>query len=247
MLFVAVCMLLVFPKANAQDWEIGAFVGASGYMGDLNPENPLAYNDVGVALSGKYNLNATWGIRANFSYSRMHADDKHSAVAQRRERGLNFSGYVAEAAVLVDFNFFRFLPQRGRRSYTPYLFAGLGGIHFNPEWTASGGRFVWEDMLQGFEKDDGADEGIKKPTRYALAIPFGAGFKYNLRGPWTVGVEVGYRQTFTDYLDAVSGRKPQETEKRWLQGDGRPTDSYMTAGFTISYTIFKGGCPEWRN
>src|SRR5690554_78270 len=119
MLFVAICLSLAIPKAKAQDWEIGAFVGASGYMGDLNPENPFAYNDGGAGLSVKYNLSSTWGIRANVSYSRIHADDRHSSVAQRRARGLNFSGYVTEAAALVDFNFFRFLPQRGRNSYTP--------------------------------------------------------------------------------------------------------------------------------
>lgn len=250
-LFVAICLLLVSPKANAQDWEIGALLGASGYMGDLNPENPFAYNDWGAGLSGKYNLNSTWGVRANFSYSRIHADDRHSSVVQRQIRGLNFAGYVAEAAVLVDFNFFRFLPQRGRNSYTPYLFAGVGGIHFYPKWSDLSGGGEWNEATLGeireaINDDPDGTEDIRKPTRYAIAIPFGAGFKYNLRGPWTVGVEVGYRQAFTDYLDAVSGSRPQES-KRWLQGDGRPNDSYMTAGFTISYTIFKGGCPEWRN
>ncbi len=235
MLFVAVCMLLLFPKASAQDWEIGAFVGASGYMGDLNPENPFAYNDAGVALSGKYNLSATWGVRANLSYSRIHADDRHSSVAQRRLRGLNFSGHVAEAALLVDFNFFRFLPQRGRVSYTPYLFAGIGYIDYDSRWTNP------EDEWDSYEHSS------LTGNNFPLSIPFGAGFKYNLRGQWTIGVEVGYRQTFTDYLDAVSGMQPQNAGNRLEQGDGRPYDSYMTAGFTISYTIFKGGCPEWRN
>src|SRR5690606_11325139 len=107
--------------------------------------------------------------------------------------------------------------------------------------------------------------------KHALAIPFGVGFKYNLRGPWSVGVEVGYRLAFTDYLDDVSGVYPHPispsdlpgnaTAVDWhyltyrdtqtafpgtQRGDGRPYDSYMTASITLSFTIFKGGCPEWR-
>src|SRR5690606_32735513 len=108
-------------------------------------------------------------------------------------------GYVTEAAALFDFNFFRFLPQRGRNSYTPYLFAGVGFIDFSPSWENPDGE--WSEH---------ANEELEG-NNFPLSIHFGAGFKYNLRGPWTVGVEVGYRQTFTDYLDAVSGMEPNNT------------------------------------
>lgn len=240
-----VFLLLAAPRAHAQDWEVGAMGGAAGYMGDINPENPFLYNDWGVGLWGKYNLNSTWGVRGNFSYSKIRGDDLNSAVANQRLRGLNFSSHVAEASLLVDFHFFRFLPQRGRTSYTPYLFAGVGYIDFYPQWSNPDGKLD-EVTLNKIRDEIDRTESIGRPTRYSLSVPFGAGFKYNLRGPWTVGVEVGYRLTFTDYLDAVSGSEPQQNE-RWLQGNGRPHDSFMTAGFTISYTIFKGGCPEWRN
>lgn len=232
-----VFLLLAVPRAHAQDWEVGAMGGAAGYMGDINPENPFLYNDWGVGLWGKYNLNSTWGVRGNFSYSKIRGDDLNSPVAHQRQRALNFSSHVAEASLLVDFHFFRFLPQRSRYSYTPYLFAGVGYIDFYPQWIEPGGvPGEWDAIRNNVDNGDS----------WSISVPFGAGFKYNLRGPWTVGVEVGYRLTFTDYLDAVSGSEPQQSE-RWLQGNGRPHDSFMTAGFTISYTIFKGGCPEWRN
>src|SRR5690606_14074847 len=107
--------------------------GASGYMGDLNPENPLAYNDWAAGGFVKYNFNHTWGLRANFTYANIWADDHHSSVAQRRARGLDFFGNIKEISLVTDFNFFRWLPQRGRIVYTPYIFAGIAGIQFEPK------------------------------------------------------------------------------------------------------------------
>src|SRR5699024_12412672 len=52
----------------SQKWEIGGSVGTTGYMGDLNPDNPLQYNNIGISAAVKKNLNPTWGIRANVSF-----------------------------------------------------------------------------------------------------------------------------------------------------------------------------------
>ena len=267
--------LLVFFSlsiANAQEWEFSLLGGASGYMGDLNPENPLAFNDWAAGGAIKYNLNHTWGIRANFVYANMFAYDGNSKVQQRQERNLGFLGSVKEAALLVDFNFFKWLPQRGRIVYTPYIFAGVGGISFNPKWYLpyASGETPTKVNLRNVQTEYHALENHLPYAKYAFSIPFGAGFRYNLRGPWSIGVEVGYRLALTDYLDDVSENYPTGAPPRLPQGvavsdwqyltyresataapgsqrgDSRPYDSYMIGGFTVSYTIFKGGCPEWQ-
>src|SRR5690606_2704093 len=268
MLVNALCLLVA--KVPGQVWEIRLQGGASGYMGDLNPENPIAFNDWSAAFMVKYNIDHTWGLRANFAYANIWAADHNSGVAQRRNRNLSFFGEVKEVSLIADFNFFRWLPQRGRLVYTPYIFAGIAGIAFEPKnYLPSSGETIKLRELQT-EYDP-----ILNPAKYrtrAIAIPFGAGFKYNLRGPWSVGVEVGYRVALTDYLDDVSGNYAKApnfpsninfSDWFWLtyghapatpstvgvgtqRGDGRPNDSYMTAGITLSFTLFKGGCPEWR-
>ncbi|WP_262248423.1 type IX secretion system protein PorG [Parapedobacter soli] len=225
----SVCFFFLLSVANGQEWELGLQGGASGYMGDINPENPFAFNDWSVGALVKYNLNHTWGIRGNFAYANTYAYDGHSRVQQRRDRNLGFFGPIMEAALLVDFNFFKWLPQRGRIVYTPYIFAGVGGIVFEPKWYD-----LLDPATPEINLRDYRTEGVVYDNK-AITIPFGAGFKYNLRGPWSVGVELGYRLVLTDYLDDVSKR-----------GDGRPYDSFMTVGITLSYTIFKGGCPEWQ-
>lgn len=268
----------LFPLiAAAQEWELGVQGGASGYMGDINPENPLAFNDWAAGAFVKYNLNHTWGIRGNFAYANTYGHDRHAPVQRRRDRNLGFFGPIIEASAVVDFNFFKWLPQRGRVVYTPYIFAGIGVVSFDPKWyvaTANGSpeKVRLREMRTEYDVTDNPDPYAK----FAYSIPFGAGFKYNLRGPWSVGLELGYRLTLTDYLDDVSGNystvsttspilpflPPDRSVSDWQnlaygnnspnaipgsqRGDGRPYDSFMTVGVTLSYTIFKGGCPEWQ-
>jgi len=264
MLFIA----FQFMNACAQEWEFGLQGGSSGYMGDLNPENPLAFNDWSAAAFAKYNFNHTWGLRGNFAYANLFAYDGYSRFEQRRNRNLGFLGAVKEAALLVDFNFFKWLPQRGRIVYTPYIFAGIGGISFNPKWYLPyvAGETPQKVNLRDMQTEYDAVHNPQPYAKYAISVPFGAGFKYNLRGSWSVGVELAYRLTLTDYLDDVSGNYgtlPSQDFDQGIwralaygnspnalpgtqRGDGRPYDSFMTVGFTLSYTIFKGGCPEWQ-
>ncbi|GGC19827.1 hypothetical protein GCM10011386_09630 [Parapedobacter defluvii] len=254
-------------NACAQEWEFGLQGGSSGYMGDLNPENPLAFNDWSAAASVKYNLDHTWGLRGNFAYANVFAYDGYSRFEQRRNRNLGFFGAVKEAALLVDFNFFKWLPQRGRIVYTPYIFAGIGGVRFNPKrYVSDQSGAIHTAILRDWQTEYDRLYNSTPYGRYAVSIPFGAGFKYNLRGSWSVGIELGYRLTLTDYLDDVSGNYGTFPPKKidpgiWRalaygnspnaqpgsqRGDGRPYDSFMTIGITLSYTIFKGGCPEWQ-
>lgn len=259
-------------NTHAQEWEFGLQGGTSGYMGDLNPENPLAFNDWSAGAFVKYNMNPTWGFRGNFAYANVFGYDGYSRFEQRRNRNLGFFGTLKEAALLVDFNFFKWLPQRGRIVYTPYIFAGIGGVSFDPTWYLpyTAGETPQKVSLRDTQTEFHTDDNSSPYAAYAITIPFGAGFKYNLRGAWSVGIELAYRLALTDYLDDVSGNYPDQpplflpagvsvSDWQYLayrnatsalpgtqRGDGRPYDSFMTVGITLSYTIFKGGCPDWR-
>ena len=223
-------MLLLFMLpliAAAQEWEIGLQGGGSGYMGDINPENTLAFNEWSAGAFVKYNLNHTWGIRGNFAYANTYAHDRHAPTKHRRDRNLGFFGAVKEAAVLVDFNFFKWLPQRGRVVYTPYIFAGVGVVSFNPKWRLPGsGEAV---NLRELRTEYHVSDNPYPYAKYAYSIPFGAGFKYNLRGPWSVGIELGYRLALTDYLDDVSGNYPQTTTPPFLNDPDDPSFRHSVA------------------
>jgi hypothetical protein len=94
----------------------------------------------------------------------------------------------------------------------------------------------------------------------------GIGFKYTIDRSWGVGLELGFRKTFTDYIDDVSttyfdfssypgqydpiapiladpsdGSQPSNTVPGAQRGDNREFDSYMFAIFSINYKITSGG------
>ena len=54
------CML---SDAFAQSWEIGGFVGGSGYMGDINPEDPSKFTDLALGGQIKRNIAPYWSSK----------------------------------------------------------------------------------------------------------------------------------------------------------------------------------------
>ena len=97
-----------------------------------------------------------------------------------------------------------------------------------------------------------------------MCIPVGIGFKYTLDRSWGVGLELGIRKTFTDYIDDVSttyfdfanysgadplsaqlsdrsnGSDPNITAPGAQRGDPRENDSYMFAIFSLNYKLTNG-------
>lgn len=100
-----------------------------------------------------------------------------------------------------------------------------------------------------------------------LAIPFGAGVKLSLSDNINVGLEVGYRKLFTDYLDDVSGtyvdqalllanRGPEAVQLAYRSNELKngssayppagtvrgsiKNDWYYFTGLTASFRLFSG-------
>ena len=78
-LLIMSCLAL-FVQANAQfddpkTLEIGPHVGASYYMGDLNPTIPFAMADLQFGGLVRYNYNNRWTFRFDYSRATVKADD----------------------------------------------------------------------------------------------------------------------------------------------------------------------------
>ena len=268
--------ILLWGKVHAQQWEVGVHGAATGFMGDINPDNPLKFNNAGAGFFVKRNLNSTWGIQLSYNYLRLQGNDKDDSTPYRQLRGRSFYNNVHELAARADFNFFRFIPGRSVNRYTPYLFAGLAAIKHNPYVNFQDvGKMNLADLKMQVD-EAGNEVSLKK---IALALPIGGGFKYNISGSWTIGAEIGYRTVFNNNIDNISGNYPSSakapqglskyfTEKKpdgstyWQNitfpngdvenykgkaiGHGRKRDGYMTAGFTITYTFIDKRCYWWN-
>ncbi|RYY35877.1 MAG: hypothetical protein EOP46_08480 [Sphingobacteriaceae bacterium] len=249
-LLLTILLLSVTTLLHAQTWEIGAGIGGAGYMGDLNQNNPLQIS--GISLSGflKYNFNGYLSVKGNLNFAKIGAADSTSNNAYRQNRNLDFRNRILEGSVMGEFNFMHYIPDAGKNKFTPFVFLGFG-LAINSPYTEINDRRVYLRNQK--------TEGQSYPP-YIMAIPFGAGVKYNIGGKFNLIGDIGYRYAFTDYLDDVSGAyvnpATQGTLARRLadrspgrnavtgsqRGDLRRNDMYMFINISLSYTFVTAKC-----
>lgn len=259
-------VLITANSAFAQSWDFGVFAGGAGYMGDLNPVNPLKINNLAFGGQIKRCFDPYWSLKFSVMHGKIEADDANSSNAYYRERNLRFYSPITEISLQTEFNFFNYVPSISKKLYTPFLFVGLGLVSFNPKEPGT------DLELRIYQT-----EGQVNPYRsYAITMPIGFGFKYNIASKWSLIAEAGYRTPFIDYIDDVSGQYPSEeklletstpndpslpTRRRLAnpssnpnvggegvqRGDYRKRDTYMFVGLSITYSIFKNGCPVVGN
>ncbi|PWG81442.1 type IX secretion system protein PorG [Pararcticibacter amylolyticus] len=262
-------ILLYIPRlVSAQSWEVGVFAGGAGYMGDLNPVKPYKINNAAYGVLVKKNIDGYWSVKLNLTHGRIAATDSLSNNDYQKRRNLSFFSPVTEMSLQAEFNFFNYIPSLSRKRYSPYLFAGGGLVLFNPQtkYRDSNNELQTVELNPLGTENQSLNDPYK---RYAITVPFGAGIKYNIFRNWTLGAEIGYRTTFTDYLDDVSGRYANfsnlpDTEENNLRrkladrsweknypanapytqrGDFRPRDTYLFSGITLTYTFLSSKCP----
>jgi hypothetical protein len=106
----------------------------------------------------------------------------------------------------------------------------------------------------------------KKYSRVSFAIPLVMGIKYRFAPKWTLFGELGYRFTFTDYLDDVGGyyynfgndshlsaiygdRSPEAGYPANVPGSQRgdlaKNDTYMFGVIGISFSFVSSHCRIW--
>ena len=90
----------------------------------------------------------------------------------------------------------------------PYGFIGAGLFHFNPKGSISdaNGNKTWHELQPLRTEGQGmAEYPNSKPYKLTqMNIPMGMGIKYDVSEKVTMGTELLYRKTFTDYIDDVS-------------------------------------------
>ena len=220
-------------------WEIGGKIGLTGYMGDLNPVNPFQYNRLGFGISGKRNLNPTWGIRGIVSYIPVQWSGKSNIIFPNE---LEFQNEIIEGAVLGEFNFKKFFSRGTFTPFTPYMFAGIGFHTHNPKLSIPAESHEDSIVLD--------KSGVpKNSSKSAFSLPFGAGIKYSLRNSLSIGAELMYSLAFTNNIDGVEGYKLWPVENKGTQllqnGSGYPYDGFMSASISFTYTFLSDACIWW--
>ncbi|WP_242929483.1 DUF6089 family protein [Pontibacter vulgaris] len=209
--------------------SIGVSLNAMNYFGDIVPEpdfTSLRFKSTrpNVGLSYTYRFYPRVSGRASLNWGRITGDDMKSASENEGEnvgrfkRNLSFRNDIVELSGVAIIDLFENRSfYRRRPDFVPYGFVGLAVFHHNPKAYyergshpgLSGNQDIptgWYELQPlGTEGQYANGEGYPTPyKRLQVSIPFGLGVRYRLDRNWDMSFEVGWRKTFTDYLDDVS-------------------------------------------
>lgn len=195
-----ICLAVLFFTgyvAQAQYFEVGINSGLMSYIGDIQPQEPHIGSFSGnLGLFTRLNFSPRLAFKAGLNAGEFYATDRY-ANNSRYRRNLESKTRVYDISATAEYNFSPYNVMRDE-NISPYVFAGVSGFYFNPQARYEG---TWTDLrpLQ--------TEGVGY-SPMSFSVPFGLGFKFGFKRRYNFGFEFRMQQTFTDYLDDVSGNYP---------------------------------------
>jgi hypothetical protein len=247
-----ISIVFIFPL-SAQQWKLKRIegilgIGTTNVYSDLggapNATSVLFIKDItfrstrpSVYAGLRYRVKPNTSIKTSFIYGYSKTED----FAGSRNENRGFSSVTQLVEFSGNYEYY-FLPEQRRlrsaavfnrrgmindySTFGAYLFAGLGGTLFWPRLELSETR---------------TGDKYKNNFGITAAIPVGAGFKLIISDKWIFGYEIGYRQSFSDFMDGFKS----PWSKRW--------DGYWISSINLNYRIptSRRGLPifidkQWR-
>lgn len=167
-------------------------LGLSSYYGDLCDDAICFRYRPSITIGGYYRYNGRVSFRGDLTYLRMSGTDEGGENAVRN---LSFrsSNYEIAAGIMYDLIYFD-RNYHLRAKFTPYLFAEIGLLYYNPKAEYQGQWYALRPLQT---------EGVRY-KKITGSIPLGGGIRYQINDYMDLSVEFAYRKTFSDYLDDVS-------------------------------------------
>jgi hypothetical protein len=283
-LTLALALALVSVEASAQQFSkrkqynsVGLSLNGMNYFGDIVPKVSIpslrfgaTRLNVGVNLTHRFTPRIS--ARVGLAYGRITGEDSKAADPNdadarfRYHRNMNFRNDIVEGSAVAIFDL---IANRNnyikRPDFVPYVFAGVAVFHHNPKGLVSGGT-VPTSLSSGalINLQPLQTEGVSYSLTQ-VSIPFGGGVRYKLNKSFDIGLEMGWRKTFTDYLDDVSGKfvapstltsdaakyfgggitrtdqmevfGPGFNNAGEMRGKGNEKDWYIVTGLTLNYIL----------
>ena len=261
-LLLFLTLQLFAAHANAQRFrngvtELGLMGGISNYFGDIAPEIVWGESHPAFGLLYKYHHSRYFSSRYQFSYASISGKDKY--FNGQAYRNIQFNSNIYEMGYFMEFNFkpFGINANQHEETGTTYVFSGVNMFLFEPTVTLPKGD---ELSLRDLGTEGQVINGKRTYSLIQPAISLGLGYKFNVRRKTVIGLEIGFRKTFTDYLDdtkndyadyativakqgagtaeyahpeTLTGAKPIRAGVN--RGDANFKDWYFIAGITISF------------
>lgn len=207
------CIVLQFSEAQLwkqKRYEAVASIGTSTFFGDVGGyskgENVIGFKDLSflqtrfnIATGLKYKVLKDLNVRLNLAFGMLHATDDRGS---NESRGMEAKTSIFEPTLTAEYYFiksklensFLFSSGKGDRngsifqSLEFYAFTGIGGLSYN---------------VKGNEELVAADQ---KSSGFTAVLPLGIGMNLLFKPEYNLGLEIGGRYSFSDYLDGYSSQ-----------------------------------------
>jgi hypothetical protein len=205
---------------NNREYEIGISIGNTYGLHDISGDPGRTIRlfiwdtqweliNLHFGVFGRYRHSQSFAVKTALNYGKISGSYVFYAPGTRQhDLGYSFQNHLLEWSVYPEIYLPRFIQDV---SFDIYGFMGLAVFYHNPV-VGSQGEVPFPGSLRNIE----------------LAIPLGAGFVYTFTNHYRLGGSIGWRKTFTDYLDGYKS--------------GKGMDSYFFVALNISY-LFE----TWKN
>ncbi len=197
-------------------------IGPTNFLGDLAGKDQIGsdfYQDLEinstryvVNLGFRYFLLRDVSVRASLSYGVLSGNDALTNEPFRKNRNLHFKAPITEFSILGEYhvlkeNWGKRHKIKGARNNNGRFglmgFAGIGIAKFTPKSQYFDGQ--WYDLQPLSTGGQGLAGGPDEYKTITMVLPLGFGVKYMINRRMKIGLNFGYRKTFSDYIDDVSG------------------------------------------
>lgn len=262
-------------KLFTQKFSFGFWVGTAAYVGDITPSYPNMYQiqRPAAGIYNRINFNPRLALKTSINAGTLYGADEMSDNVYNQLRNLSFRTRIYDVTTQFEFNFFEYILNSEHDNFTPFAFIGISGFYFNPQALLND---EWINLQplgtegQQFPQYSGRDPY----SRFSWSFTYGGGMKFSISRGFTMGIEVGYRETKTDYLDDISttyvdndviaagtnGANAAALADRSAQVAGEPiglpgrergnpetNDHYLFTGINMAFTIRNFQCPTPSN
>jgi hypothetical protein len=190
--------------------SLGFSVKASYFDGDI--ATPIQYIRPGFGAHVTRRMSPRVSIMSELMWLRVMGDDVTGSNLESPNktayyiRNLNFRNDIKELSLCAKLDLFPSTDHYTKRPiYNLYGMAGLSFFYHNPK------ALIYKDST--FTKKEWVALRSQRTenvsySNFQIAVPLAVGLRYKVSLQWDMEIELGYRITFTDFLDDVSGAYP---------------------------------------
>jgi hypothetical protein len=204
-------LLFLVPHAKSQyAWDFGVHAGAANYLGEIGGKDEprrdfvwdmkMQQTRLSVGGFARRRINRLLSVNAGLLYLRIQGADELTDYGPRAGRNLNFRNDMFELYLRPEFTIFQDNDLGGRGRYKTdfrlFGYAGIAALYHNPKGQLNReGEFYDLRPLR---------TELVDYSNFTVAIPAGIGFHFTKKRRHRFGWDIGWRTTFTDYIDDVS-------------------------------------------